>query len=172
MEQRQRRANGFSLLELLLVLALLAGLAGLIAPRLPSLQTSDLRSSARQCAALLRYLDERAVGSKQHYRLRIDLDRQRLDVVRRSASGDELPPDDPFLQRNPLQQGVQIVSLATERLGVVTSGTVRISYGPGGLSEPLRLQLGIPGRKSGMLVEAFPAGSVVRLRETTAEESQ
>lgn len=172
MLQQRRRTSGFSLLELLLVLALLAGLAGLIAPRLPSLQSSNLRSSARQCSALLRYLDERAVGSKQSYRLRVDLDNQRLDVVRRTPGGEELPPDDPFLRRNPLQDGIRIVSVATERLGTVTSGTVRISYGPGGLAEPLRLQLGSADRSDGMLVEAFPAGSVVRLREVAAGETR
>ncbi len=155
-----------------MVLTLLATVAVLIAPRLPSLQQSGLRSSARQLAALMRYLDERAVGSKQTYRLRINLNEQRIDVVRPAPAGEELPPGDPYLQRNPLQEGIRIVSLSTERLGTVTSGTVRIGYGPGGLSEPLTVNLGMADDDTAISVQAFPAGRVVRVRDVQREESR
>lgn len=154
--------TGFTLMELVVVLVILSAVVALVVPRLPSMQEAGLRSSARQLAALLRYLDERAVATKQPYRLRVNLDEQRIDVVVRSASGDELPADDPYLQRNPLVAGTQISDLTTERLGRVTSGQVLVSYGPGGLTEPLLLHLSLPAGAS-YTVQALPVSSTVRV---------
>lgn len=153
---------GFTLLEIVVVLVILSAVVGLVVPRLPSMREAGLRTSARQTAALLRYLDERAVATKQPYRLRIDLDEQRIDVVVRSASGDELPADDPYLQRNPLAKGTLISDLTTERLGRVTSGQVAIIYGPAGLTEPLLLHLSLPGGAN-YTVQALPVSSTVRV---------
>lgn len=155
---------GFTLLEIVVVLVILSAVVGLVVPRLPSMREAGLRASARQTAALLRYLDERAVATKQSYRLRIDLDQQRIDVALRSASGADLPVDDPYLQRNPLAEGTQVSDLTTERLGRVTSGQVLVSYGPGGLTEPLLLHLSLPGGKA-YTVQALPISSTVRVFE-------
>jgi hypothetical protein len=52
-------------------------------------------------------------------------------------------PDDPFLLRNPLVQAqARIADLTTDTFGQVTSGTISIPYGVGGLAEPLVLHLG------------------------------
>jgi general secretion pathway protein H len=160
---------GFTLLEIVVVLVILSAAVALVVPRLPSMQEAGLRTSARQTAALLRYLDERAVASKQLYRLRINLDEQRIDVVLRSPAGSDLPADDPYLQRNPLVAGTQISDLTTERLGRVTSGQVLVSYGPGGLTEPLLLHLSLPGGAS-YTVQALPVSATVRVFEGYQED--
>jgi general secretion pathway protein H len=160
---------GFTLLELVVVLVILSAVVALVVPRLPSMREAGLRTSARQTAALLRYLDERAVATKQLYRLRINLDEQRIDVVVRSATGDDLPADDPYLQRNPLASGTLISDLTTERLGRVTSGQVLVSYGPGGLTEPLLLHFALPGGAS-YTVQALPVSSMVRVFDGYRED--
>lgn len=164
-----RTSAGFTLLELVVVLAILSVVIAVVLPRLPLLQESNLRASARQTAALLRYLDERSVATKQRYRLRINLDEQRIDVVKRSASGEDIATDDPYLQRNPLLQGVIISDLTTERLGRVTNGQTLIGYGPGGLAEPLLIHLRLPGGKS-YSVQALPVSATVRIYEGYREE--
>ncbi len=166
---RRYHPGGFTLLELVVVLALLALAAALVVPRLPSMQESRLRASARQLSAQLRYLDERAVAGKIPYRLRVNLDEQKIDVVRKNAIGEEVLPEDPFLLRSPLQEGIIVRDLRTERLGTISSGTVSISYGPGGLSESLLIHLAIPGG-SNITVQALPVSGIVRIAEGYLEE--
>jgi general secretion pathway protein H len=166
---RRYHPGGFTLLELVVVLALLALAATLVVPRLPAMQESRLRASVRQLSAQLRYLDERAVAGKVPYRLRLNLDEQKIDVVQKTATGDEAPPDDPYLQRSPLQEGVIIRDLRTERLGTISSGTVRISYGPGGLSESFLIHLAIPGG-SEITVQALPVSGIVKIADGYLEE--
>lgn len=166
---RRFHSGGFTLLELVVVLVLLSLAAAVVVPRLPAMQESRLRASARQLATQLRYLDERAVTGKIPYILRINLDEQKIDVVSKTATGDDAPPDDPFLQRSPLQEGIIIRDLHTERLGTVSEGTVRIAYGPGGLSELLLIHLAIPGG-SNVTVQALPVSGIVRIAEGYLEE--
>jgi hypothetical protein len=113
---------------------------------------------------LLRYIDERAVAGRVRYRLQIDLNEQRITVLQVSALGDEQPPDDPFLQRNPLVGDVRIADLTTERLGLITSGTVKIPYGPGGLSEPVLLHLGNPESRQ-YTIQALPVNASVKVAQ-------
>ena len=166
---RLYHSGGFTLLELVVVLFLLSLAAALVAPRLPSMQESRLRTSARQFAVQLRYLDERAVTGKIPYILRINLDEQKVDVVRKTATGEEVPPDDPYLLRSPLQEGVIVRDLYTERMGTITEGMVRIAYGPGGLSELLVIHLSIPGG-SNLTVQALPVSGIVKIAEGYLEE--
>ena len=86
--------SGFTLIELLVVLVLLSITAALVAPRLPATDSMALKSSARSAASLLRYLGDRSIGSKNIYRLRINISESSLRVTRKLASGDEIPPED------------------------------------------------------------------------------
>lgn len=158
-----RTSAGFTLLELVVVLIILSVVIAVVLPRLPLLQESNLRASARQTAALLRYLDERSVATKQSYRLRINLDEQRIDVLKRIITGEDIPVDDPFLQRQTLAGGVVISDLITERQGRITNGQVVIPYGPGGLVEPLLLHLSLANGSSSYTLQALPVSSTVRV---------
>ena len=164
-------SRGFTLLELVVVLVILAGVAALAVPRLESLLDGDTRSSARNVATLLRYLDERAVAGRVRYRLMIDLNEQKITVLQLSGLGEERAPDDPFLQRNPLLGTTRISALSTDRLGTVTIGFVKIPYGPGGLSEPLVLHLGEPkGRQ--YTIQALPINASVKVSEGNLESTR
>lgn len=156
--------KGFTLLELVVVLVILAGVAALALPRLTALFDDDVRASARTTATLLRYLEERAVVGRTSYRLKVDLDQQQIRVVQLSGLGEEQLPDDPFLARNPLVGKTRIAELTSTRLGRVAGGTVSISYGPGGLAEPLVLRLGeTTGRQ--YTVQALPVNGSVKVAE-------
>lgn len=169
MSRPGRSAGGFTLFELVVVLAILSLVVVLIIPRLPPLGEAALRASTRQVAAQLRYLDERATAGKVSHRLHINLDDQKIDVVRRDVTGEELPSEDPYLRRPVLLDGVLITDVRTERLGTVTSGTVRIAYGPGGLAESLLIHLQLPGGPA-TTIQALPVSGIVRIAEGYLEE--
>lgn len=160
--------KGFTLLELVVVLVILAGVTALVLPRLSAMFDGDTRSTARNVVSLLRYLDERAIAGRTRYRLLVDLDEQRISVLQISGLGEEQAPDDPFLLRNPLVGSALIADLSTERLGTVTSGTIRIPYGPGGLAEPLLLHLGDQNTRQ-YTVQALPVNGSVRVAEGNLE---
>lgn len=165
MSGRHPGRNGFTLLEILVLLVLLGAIAIITLPKLPSFQRTELSNSAHRFASLLRYLDERAICGRQFYRLKINLDEQRIYPVSRNSVGDELSPLDPYLQRNPLYKGIRINSVTTERLGIVKNGTVLIDYGAGGIPEPVSITIGVEGESSGFMLQAFPSGGQVRVSE-------
>lgn len=159
---RACRSSGFTLLELLIVMLLLSLTAALVLPRLPAGNSAALKNSARSTAALLRYLGERSAGSKQVYRLRVNISENTLRVTRKLPSGDELPPDDPLLARTVLESGVTIADLQSPRLGTVTEGEVLLDFGAAGLSEFVTLHLHSPGGES-FTVAGFPDNGKVKL---------
>lgn len=164
--------RGFTLLELVVVLLLVSLIAALIFPRLPSSQASDLRSSARQLAVLMRYLEERAVATKKTYYLRINLDDDRLTVSQKEPVGNENgQDDDPFLKRQPLVKGIRVSDITTDQLGTINTGEALISYGPGGRSAPLLLHLAAPDN-SYFTLQALPVSGSIKVASGYQETIQ
>lgn len=155
-------AAGFTLLELMVVIAILALSAALVIPRLPSSDAANLRSSARNLAATLRYLGERSVTTHTAYRLHLNLAEQSVTVTKRLPSGDEVPPDDPFFRHKPLASGVILDDVETERLGTVRSGEVLIDFGSRGLPEFLTIHLRTAGGDA-YTVAGFPENGKVQI---------
>lgn len=154
--------KGFTLLELLVVLMLISITAALIVPRLPATDSMNLKSSARTVASLLRYLGERSVGSKNIYRLRVNISDNSLKVTRKLANGDEVPPDDPLLARNALASGVVITDMQSPRLGTIKEGEVTIDFGAAGLAEFLTLHLNSAKGES-FTITGYPQGGKVKV---------
>jgi len=153
---------GFTLLELIVVMVLLSLVTALIAPRLPSTGSMALKSSARSTAAMLRYLGERSTGSKNIYRLHVNISENTIKITRKLPNGEEIPPEDPLLSRKVLESGVVIVDLQSPRLGKVTEGEVLIDFGAAGLTEFLTLHLKSPQGES-FTVAGYPASGKVKL---------
>ena len=154
--------RGFTLIELLVVVVLLSIVAALIVPRLPSTDSTALKSSARSTAALLRYLGERSSGSKNIYRLRINISEGTIKVSRKLAGGEELPPDDPLLTRKVLESGVVITDFQSPRLGKITEGEVLIDFGAAGLTEFLTLHLATANGDS-FTIAGYPQSGKIKL---------
>jgi len=154
--------SGFTLIELLVVLVLLSITAALVAPRLPATDSMALKSSARAAASLLRYLGDRSIGSKNIYRLHINVSQSSFRVTRKLASGDEIPPEDPLLSRNVIASGIIITDLQSPRLGTVAEGEVLFDFGAGGLSEFLTIHLKSSKGESFTIVN-YPRGGKVKI---------
>lgn len=156
------RAAGFTLIELLVVLLLLSITAALVVPRLPASDSMNLKSSARSLASMLRYLGERSIGSKNIYRLHINIAESSLRVTRKLSSGDEVPPDDPLLSRKVLSGDVTLIDMQNPRTGKVTEGEVTVDFGAAGLAEFLTLHLRSPKGES-FTVIGYPQGGKVKV---------
>lgn len=155
-------SSGFTLLELLMVVAILSLTAALVFPLLPSTETGALRSSARGVAAMLRYLGEQAITTKSVYRLHLEPGGTGLTVMKRLASGDEVPPTDTLLTKPLLASGITISDVETGRLGRVTGGEVMVDVGPGGLADLLAIHLQGKGGEN-YTVTAYPASGKVKV---------
>jgi len=136
--------------------------AALVVPRLPATDSMELKSSARSLASMLRYLGERSVGSKNIYRLHINISENSLTVTRKLANGDEIPPDDPLLSRKVLAAGIVIADLQSPRLGKVTEGEVLIDFGAAGLGEFLTLHLS-SAKGENFTIAGYPRGGKVKI---------
>lgn len=156
--------KGFTLIEMMVVLAILSVVTLLVIPRLPSADASHLRGSARSLAATIRYLGENSVTARIPYRLRLNISDAGVAIVRRTADGGEAPPDDVFLNKKILTEGVAIESVQTPRLGKVYDGEILVDFGPAGLAEFISIHL--RGTGGGQFtVTAFPGNGKVKVYE-------
>lgn len=163
-------SSGFTLLELLIVIAILAMTTALVLPRLPMHDEANLRSSARSLAATLRYLGERSVTSKTAYRLHLNIADQSVKVMKKLASGDEVPPEEALLSRRILAEGVTITDIQTSRLGTVREGEVLFDFGSRGLTEFINIHLQTASGRT-YTVTGFPENGKVKVLAGYQESS-
>lgn len=155
---------GFTLLELVVVVAILAIVALLAFPRLSTDSSAGLRSSARSLAATIRYLEDRAVATKTAYRMRVNVADAGIEILKVLPDGDEQAADDVLLNKKILADGISIADVSTSRLGKVTSGEVRIDFGPLGRREYFVIHL-VSQNGRYYTIQAYPRGSRVRVFE-------
>lgn len=156
-------ASGFTLIELMVVIAILSMIAMLVFPRLPASDSSNLRSSARSLATLIRYLGDTAVTTKGRYQMRTVMGENVLTVTR-DKGGEATAASDPFLNRRFLAEGVTIADVVIPRLGRVNSGEVLIEFSTEGLGELVTFHLkGAAGNN--FTVIAFPHNGKVKVLE-------
>ena len=161
--------QGFTFIELVVVLAILAMVTALVWPRLPDTRGASLKSSARTLAATMRYLGEQVAVQRQPYRLRFSPGSGEISVTVITPGASETAPNDPFLNRRILAEGVTIADIQTPRLGTVGSGEVRIDIGPAGIPELTSIHLReAAGRQ--MTVTAYPFGGRITVRDGYLEE--
>jgi general secretion pathway protein H len=155
--------SGFTFIELMVVIAILSMLALLVFPRLPSGDSSNLRSSARSLATLIRYLGDTAITTKGRYQLRAVMGENTLSVTRQSG-GEATSANDPFFNRRFLADGITISDVVIPRLGRVNSGEVLIDFTAEGLGEVVTFHLKGTSDKS-FTVMAFPHNGKVTVAE-------
>ena len=148
---------------MMVVIVIIAISAAVVIPRLPSGEGTRLKSSARNLASGIRFLNDQAVITKGVYHLKLNLAESSTTIVKLSAVGDELPPDDQFLGRKFIEEGISIEDVTVPRLGTVSEGEVVIPFGPGGNTDCVTIHL--LGGKEHYTVIAYPSGGKVRVLE-------
>ena len=141
MSARSRRAEGFTLIELVLVAGLITLLLAISYPLLQHWTEAPLRKGARQVTAVIERLHERAVMTRQLHRLRLELngDRYWAEVLVRSSDDTTefvaLPPE------HALPSGVRFRDLATAQNVTMTEGEVAVYFYPIGRLDRVVLHL-------------------------------
>ena len=160
---REEWQAGFTLIELMVVIFIISVTAALVLPRLPDSEASKLKNSARNLASGLRFLSDQAIITKKVYRLHLNLGEHSTRISQLSPSGDELQPDDQFMSRRLIEEGIEIEDVTVPRLGLVTEGEASITFGPGGLAEGMTIHL--KGGENHFTIIAYPSGGKVKVLE-------
>jgi general secretion pathway protein H len=156
--------SGFTLIELMVVIAILSIVVLVVLPRLPSTEAGKLRSSARSLASTIRFLGDRAVTAKSIYRLHLNMNDSTVAVKKFTAAGEETTPDDPFLGKRFIDEGITIEDVTMPRLGKTSDGEVIVTFGLGGLEEFMIVHL--KDAKDGhFTVIAYPNSGKVKVED-------
>jgi len=122
-------ANGFTLIELILVIFILSLTVALAMPSFRDMG-GTLKTEAMHIAGALRYVNDEAVGKKQAYLLNINLNDESWEIEGNNEK-----------KKTSLKGNVEIQDVFIPSLGEVSSGEVTIGFGPSGSEEPLVVHL-------------------------------
>lgn len=147
----------------MVVIVIIAIAAAVVIPRLPAPEGMKLRTSARNLASGIRFLNDQAIITKGVYRLQLNLTENSTRIFKLSATGDELPPDDQFMNRRLVEEGISIEDVTMPQLGRVSEGEVIIPFGPGGNPDGITIHL--KGGAQHFTIIAYPAGGKVKVLE-------
>ncbi|MBT1074108.1 pilus assembly FimT family protein [Geobacter grbiciae] len=167
---RRPSCRGFTLMELLVVIALLGLVAAIALPRLTVSHALELNRSARQLAATIRYVQDRAITGKTPHRIRLEPGTGTVRVTRLLSDGTEGSTGESFLDRPFPAEGVTVADVTTPRGGKVTTGEVVLRFDMAGLGDFTAIHL--RGEDdAAMTVMAYPSGKVT-VSEGYVEEPQ
>ncbi|UFS71598.1 general secretion pathway protein GspH [Geomonas sp. RF6] len=147
----------------MVVLAIIAFAAAIVVPRLPAPEGTRLKSSARNLATAIRFLNDQAIITKGVYRLTFNMAENSASIAKLSPSGEVLPPDDQLMNRKLIEEGISIEDVTDPKLGRVSEGEVTVTFGPRGNQECLTAHL--RGGSEHYTVIAYPGGSKVQVQE-------
>jgi general secretion pathway protein H len=117
------------------VIVILSVVALLVFPRLPSVHEGDLKTSARTLAAGLRYLEDKAISTKQYYRLRVNFSTGEMKVTRVIPENEEVAVTDEVLSRLSLVDRTGFADITTSRLGKQSEGEAVLDFSPLGAAD-------------------------------------
>ena len=153
-----------------MVIALLSLVAVIALPRLTVNHTLELNRSARQLAATIRYVQDRAITGKTPHRLRLEPATGTVRVTRVLSDGTEGAPGESLLERPVLTDGITVADVTTPRGGTMTAGEVVLRFDMAGLGDFTVIHL--KGEENAaMTVMAYPSGKVT-VSEGYVEEPQ
>jgi general secretion pathway protein H len=154
---------------MMVVVFIIAIAAALVVPRLPAPESTRLRSSARNLASGIRFLNDQAIITKGVYRLELNLTENSTKISKISVTGEELAADDQFMNRRLLEDGITLEDVTVPQLGKVTEGQVQIPFGPGG--NPDGIMIHLKGGEQHFTIIANPSGGKVKVLEGYQEET-
>lgn len=166
--RKNRIQAGFTLIEIMVVLAIISMVMLLVIPRLPSSDQENLKISAQTLTSTLRYIQERAATSQTGYYLTLEPGTDSVKIYEIGADGSGKEPSDPFLQKQPVKEGIIVADVSIPRLGKVSDGQVRLDVGPAGVRDFVVIHLRSAAGKF-WTVMAFPSGGKVKEYEGNLE---
>lgn len=141
-----RRSTGFTLIELVVVMALMVLLIGITYPLLERWTEGALRKSGRQLTAEIERLYERAVVTRQIYRLQFDIgtDRYQPEVLQLVDGAMVFVS---LSEQDALPAGVRVRDLVTAQQVKYTDGQASLYFYPIGRLDAVIIHL---EQRSGM----------------------
>jgi general secretion pathway protein H len=159
------RNAGFTLIELTVVIVILSVVALLVLPRLPFAHERDLSTSARTLAGTLRYLEDRAISTKQYYRLRINLVDGSMKVTRVLPENEEVEDTDAMFTNLALREGIGFADVTTSHSGKISEGEAVLDFSPLGSEEFFLFHLKTEDDKRFFTVALYPGSGRVEVSE-------
>ena len=125
-----RKKDGFTLVELIIVIFIISLTTALVMPNLWDRSGRALKSETKRFANTMRYIYDEAIGKKQTYILKIDLNTDSWSFESESES-----------RSFRTKETVMFKDIIIPSLGEVSAGQVMLKFGPMGPEEPLTLHL-------------------------------
>lgn len=123
-------SRGFTLVELIIVIFIISMTAALIMPSLWDTGERALKAESRRISNTLRYIYDEALGKKQTYNLKINLDKDVWSYKSKNES-----------RSFELKDRVMFKDIIVPSLGDVSLGEVIMAFGPLGPEEPVIVHL-------------------------------
>jgi general secretion pathway protein H len=134
---------GFTLIEIAVVLVIVAVAASLLVPHFVDRDQEELRRAGRAMAGALELASEEAALRGYPLRLTVDLDAQHLRLEVADDAGKYGPLGDGLLQDLLVRPPVRILGVAEGEGSYRGHGEVALLFPPDGVTEPIRLKLGV-----------------------------
>jgi len=124
------RSKAFTLVELIIVIFIISMTAALIMPSLWDRGERALKTESRRISNTFRYIYDEALGKKQTFNLKINLDKDTWNYASKNDS-----------RSFELKDRVMFKDIIVPSLGNVSFGEVIMAFGPLGPEEPVIVHL-------------------------------
>ncbi len=161
----EQRANGFTLIELIVVISLISIMLFFTMPRFQDAVLSDnTKKTSLWIIGKVRALKEKAVSNQKLYTLHVNLDAGRLWVTNESMSEEELQNAE--RQGYELPNDVKALDVEYPDKGKISAGLADICFYKKGYSDKALIHIEDDDKKLSFLIEPFLSG--VKLYEKYA----
>jgi len=151
----QRRQDGFTLIELVVVLLIVAACVTIVFPRFSVgfLDQQRLRSSVSRIASVAEYAHQRAVCTHVTHLLHFDIEKGRYWVTAQTSDGKVVPIADGINLMGRLPEGVQFSGIEFQDMRTDSKNIVTIEFSPQGWIEPVTVYVASSeGRKMSIVM--------------------
>ena len=149
-----RRCNGFTLIELIVVISLIGMMLFFSLPRLQNNPfLDDSKKSSRWLIGKVRTLKESAIRDQKQYNLHFDLDSGRMWETNESMSQEEI--ESAALNSYDLPEDVRIIDVEYPTKGKISSGQTEIAFNKAGYTDKALVHIQEGEKYLSFLIEPF-----------------
>ena len=128
--EREIKAEGFTLIELIVVIFIISLTTALIMPSFWGSGENILKTEAKRISSTLRYTYDESIGKKQTYLLNVDLDKQMWGFRSKNEE-----------KNFRIKEDLEIRDVMVPSLGEISTGEVTVEFGPLGPEESIIIHL-------------------------------